>query len=154
MGWSISGVSYSRSGPSFRTERTKKERYPRTGRRRYARSGRRSRHPRACARAKPERNFVPAVARRYGATGPARGRLTPDTPLGRIPLAAAVGFNVRVLGEPGDNALALYVKSDAMWVGTKSVRTSDIVATQGDVTRVRLTLEGERAFAVGEGATF
>ena len=85
---------------------------------------------------------------------PARGRLTPDTPLGRIPLAAAVGFNVRVLGEPGDNALALYVKPDAMWVGTKSVRTSDIVATQGDVTRVRLTLEGERAFAVGEGATF
>ena len=92
-------------------------------------------------RHRPERNFVPAVARRYGATGPARGRLTPDTPLGRIPLAAAVGFNARALGEPGDDALALYVKSDAMWVGTKSARTSDMVATQGDVTRVRLTLE-------------
>ena len=46
-----------------------------------------------------------------------------------------------MLGEPGDDALALYVKSDAMWVGTKSARTSDMVATQGDVTRVRLTLE-------------
>ena len=52
------------------------------------------------------------------------------------------------------DALAFYVKTDAMWVGTKSARTSDMVATQGDVTRVRLTLEGERAFAVGEGATF
>ena len=84
---------------------------------------------------------------------PGPGRLTPGTSLGWIALAAAVGFNARALGEPGDDALALYVKSDAMWVGTKSARKSDMVATQGDVTRVRLTLEGERAFAF-EGARF
>ena len=66
----------------------------------------------------------------------------------------AVGFKGRVLGEPGEDTLALNVKSDAMWVGTKSERTSDMDATEGDVTRLRLTLEGERAFAVGEGATF
>ena len=29
-----------------------------------------------------------------------------------------------------------------------------MVATQGDVTRLRVTLEGERVFAAGEGATF
>ena len=66
----------------------------------------------------------------------------------------AVGFKGRVLGEPGEDPLALNVKSDAMWVGTKNERTSDMVATQGDVTRLRLTLEGERVFAAGEGATF
>ena len=66
----------------------------------------------------------------------------------------AVGFKGRVLGEPGEDPLVLNVKSDAMWVGTKNERTSDMVATQGDVTRLRLTLEGERVFAAGEGATF
>ena len=29
-----------------------------------------------------------------------------------------------------------------------------MVATQGDVTRLRVILEGERAFAIGEDATF
>ena len=54
----------------------------------------------------------------------------------------------------GASGLAINVKSDAMWVGTKSERTADMVETQSDVTRLRLTLEGERAFAVGEGASF
>ena len=66
----------------------------------------------------------------------------------------AVGFKGRVLGEPGEDALALNVKSDAMWVGTKSERMGEMVATQDDVTRLRVTLEGERPFAAGEGATF
>ena len=66
----------------------------------------------------------------------------------------AVGFKGRVLDGTGASGLALNVKSDAMWVGTKSERTSDMVATQGDVTRLRVTLEGERAFPAGEGARF
>ena len=66
----------------------------------------------------------------------------------------AVGFKGRVLGEPGEDTLVLNVKSDAMWVGTKNEKTPDMVATEGDVTRLRITLEGERAFAIGEGATF
>ena len=66
----------------------------------------------------------------------------------------AVGFKGRVLGEPGEDPLMLNMKSDAMWVGTKSERMGDMVAMQGDVTKLRLTLEGERVFAAGEGATF
>ena len=66
----------------------------------------------------------------------------------------AVGVKGKVLDGTGASGVALNVKSDAMWVGTKSERTNDMVATEGDVTRVRLILQGERAFAVGEGATF
>ena len=66
----------------------------------------------------------------------------------------AVGFKGQVLDGTSASGLAMNLKSDAMWVGTKSDRTSDMVATEGDVTRLRLTLEGERPFAVGDGATF
>ncbi len=111
MGWSKSGVSYSRSGPYVPYRKDKKGASPTREETALRAIG--PPQP-TSARDRPERNFVPAVARRYGATGPAPGRLTPDTPLGRIPLAAAVGFNARALGEPGDDALALYVKSDAM----------------------------------------
>ena len=66
----------------------------------------------------------------------------------------AVGFKGKVLDGTGASKLAMNLKSDAMWVGTKSERTSDMVATQGDVTRLRVILEGERAFDMGGGATF
>ena len=66
----------------------------------------------------------------------------------------AVGFKGQVLDGTGASGLAVNVKSDAMWVGTKSERTSDMVATQGDVTRLRLIVEGERAFTLAAGGTF
>ena len=66
----------------------------------------------------------------------------------------AVGVKGQVLDGTGPSGLAMNVKSDAMWVGTQSERTADMVATQGDVTRLRVILEGERAFAIGEDATF
>ena len=66
----------------------------------------------------------------------------------------AVGIKGKVLDGTGASKLAMNLKSDAMWVGTKSERTSDMVATQGDVTRLRVILEGERAFDMGGGATF
>ena len=66
----------------------------------------------------------------------------------------AVGFKGKVLDGTGASKLAMNLKFDAMWVGTKSERTSDMVATQGDVTRLRVILEGERAFDMGGGATF
>ena len=66
----------------------------------------------------------------------------------------AVGMKGQVLDGTGANGLAVNVKSDAMWVGTKSERTSDMVATQGDVTRLRLIVEGERAFTLAVGGTF
>ena len=59
------------------------------------------------------------------------------------------------LMEPSEaSGLALNLKSDAMWVGTKSERTRDMVATEGDVTRLRLILQGERVFASESGRTF
>ena len=66
----------------------------------------------------------------------------------------AAGFKGQMLDGTGASGLAMSVKSDAMWVGTKSERTADMVATQGDVTRLRIILEGERAFDMGAGATF
>ena len=64
----------------------------------------------------------------------------------------AVGVKGQVLDGTGASGLAVNIKSDAMWVGTKSERTSDMVATQGDVTRLRVSLESERVFTVGETA--
>ena len=66
----------------------------------------------------------------------------------------AVGVKGQVLDGAGASGVALNVKSDAMWVGTKSEDTSDMVATEGDVTRLRLIVEGERSFEVASGATF
>ena len=66
----------------------------------------------------------------------------------------AVGVKGQVLDGAGASGVALNVKSDAMWVGTKSERTHDMVATEGDVTRLRLIVEGERSFEVASGATF
>ena len=96
----------------------------------------------------------------WALAGAGTGELT-LTPDGKKPMPTditmrmgAVGFKGRVLGEPGEDTLVLNIKSDAMWVGTKNEKTPDMVATEGDVTRLRVTLEGERAFAIGEGATF
>ena len=60
----------------------------------------------------------------------------------------------KVLDGTGTGGLTMNVKSDAMWVGTKSKRTNDMIATEGDVTRLRLVLEGERRFAIVGGAVF
>ena len=41
-----------------------------------------------------------------------------------------------------------------MWVGTKSEDTSELAPTEGDVTRLRVILQGERVFEAGNGARF
>ena len=46
------------------------------------------------------------------------------------------------------------MKSDAMWVGTKSENTNELAPTEGDVTRLRVILQGERVFEAGNGARF
>ena len=66
----------------------------------------------------------------------------------------ALGMKGQVVDGSGPSSIAMNLKSDAMWVGMKSERTNDMVATEGDVTRVRLILEGERVFETGNGATF
>ena len=64
----------------------------------------------------------------------------------------AVGFKGQVLDGTGPTGLAMNVKSDAMWVGTKSERTTDLIASEGNVTRLRLIVEGKRTFEAGNGA--
>ena len=66
----------------------------------------------------------------------------------------AVGVKGQVLDGTGASGLGVNVKSDAMWVGTKSSDTSELAPTRGDVTRLRLILQGERTFESGNGATF
>ena len=66
----------------------------------------------------------------------------------------AVGVKGQVLDGTAASGLAMNVKSDAMWVGTKSSDTSDLAPTEGDVLRLRLILQGERRLEVGNGATF
>ena len=96
----------------------------------------------------------------WALAGAGRGELT-LTQEGGKPMATdiamrmgAVGVKGQVLDGAGASGVALNVKSDAMWVGTKSERTHDLVATEGDVTRLRLIVEGERSFEVASGATF
>ena len=81
-------------------------------------------------------------------------------PTGMDPMATdlsmrmgAVGVKGRVL-DGGAHGLALNVRSDALWVSMENERTTKMVGTEGDVSRLRLILEGERAFEVNEGATF
>ena len=45
------------------------------------------------------------------------------------------------------------MKSDAIWAGTKSARSADMMGAEGDVTRLRLVALGERDFALAEQGT-
>ena len=66
----------------------------------------------------------------------------------------AVGVKGQVLDGTGASGLAVNLKSDAMWVGTKSENTDQLAPTEGDVTRLRLILQGDRTFEAGNGTTF
>ena len=64
-----------------------------------------------------------------------------------------LGVKGQVLDGSGASGIGLNVKTDAMWVGTKSAGSTDMVGTEGDVTRLRLILQGERTFAMEGGGT-
>ena len=66
----------------------------------------------------------------------------------------AVGLKGTVLDGSGPSGVGLSVKSDAMWVRTESDRTVGLESAEGDVSRLRLIVEGERVFEAGDGATF
>ena len=91
---------------------------------------------------------------RVGRPHAAPGRTTEPMPTDITMRMGAVGFKGQVLDGTGPSGLAMNVKSDAMWVGTKSERTSDLIASEGNVTRLRLIVEGERTFEAGNGARF
>ena len=66
----------------------------------------------------------------------------------------ALGIRSRITGGGFSSGLALAIKSDAMWVRTATEATTTLSEIQGDVTRIRLLLEGSHSFRMGEGATF
>ena len=66
----------------------------------------------------------------------------------------AFGVKGQVLDGSGPSGVGVNIKADAMWVGTKSARSADMVGTKGDVTRLRLVVQGERVFVAGNDATF
>lgn len=53
----------------------------------------------------------------------------------------------------GEDGLALDARSDAMWIGTQSEAVPGLDASETDVTRLRLVLDGSRTFEVAGGAT-
>ena len=66
----------------------------------------------------------------------------------------AFGIKGRLIGAGISSGLALAVKSDAMWVRTTTEATAALAEVRGDVTRLRLILEGSSSFRMGEGGTF
>ena len=64
-----------------------------------------------------------------------------------------LGVQGQVLDGTGPSGMRVNLKSDAMWVGTKSARSADMVGTQGDVLRLRLVAQGERDFVLAEQGT-
>ena len=65
----------------------------------------------------------------------------------------ALGVQGQVLDGTGPSGMRVNLKSDAMWVGTKSARSPDMVGSQGDVLRLRLVAQGERDFTIREQGT-
>ena len=96
----------------------------------------------------------------WGLAGAGSGTITLKRDAGRAMKTelsmrmGALGVKGRVLDGSGPSRIGLNVKSDAMWVGTKSAPSADMVATEGDVTRLRLIVQGERVFVAGNGAMF
>ncbi len=93
----------------------------------------------------------------WGLAGIGEGNLAlkPD---GRDAMETDVSLRMGALGVTGrllddKDSLALDVRSDAMWVGTGSEAAPGMAASQSEVTRLRLVLDGSRAFDVGDGVT-
>ncbi len=97
----------------------------------------------------------------WGAAGLGSGEVTLQPAMGERYRAdtdwrmAAVGVRSELLAPPKDGAgPALALASDAFWVRTSSERTPDFVASESDVTRLRLGLEGSWRVALeGDGAS-
>ena len=64
----------------------------------------------------------------------------------------ALGVRGTVLEAPQpQGGLQLALRSDLLWVRMDTAATEGMVPTEADVSRLRLVLEGSRAFALGEG---
>ena len=65
----------------------------------------------------------------------------------------AIGARGALLVQDASGGMDLALKADAFFVTTESEKAANSAATTADASRLRLVLEGARAFAVGEGAT-
>ena len=105
---------------------------------------------------------VDETASLWGLAGAGTGRFT-LTEEGSAPIRTDTALTLGALGavktlvaEPGTDGFALSLRSDAFWVRTssKAVRsgaTGNLAASEGEATRLRLALVGERPFADGDG---
>ena len=84
-------------------------------------------------------------------TGPARaGRVTKTDLSMRM---GAGGVRGALMEQDEAGGMDLVLKADAFFVTTESEKAANSAATTADASRVRLVLEGGRAFEVGDGAT-
>ena len=64
----------------------------------------------------------------------------------------ALGLSGRVLDGSGPSGIGLDLGSDAMWVETTSKQTQGLTESEGEMSRVRVIVQGERPFAMESGA--
>ena len=66
----------------------------------------------------------------------------------------AMGMRGRLLEEANPSNMSFNVKADAMWVSTRSADTDELASTEGDVSRIRLMLQGGRTIESDSGSRF
>ena len=97
--------------------------------------------------------------RLWSAMGQGSGTVTVTPALGgRFEAATswtmmAAGLRGDLLAPGGSTGPALALTSDALWVRTSSEKTRDLAASESDVSRLRLGLEGSWAAALGGDAS-
>ena len=96
----------------------------------------------------------------WGLAGVGTGDMTIRFDDGMEPIRTGLSMRLGAVGARGDlltqdeaGGMDLALKADAFLVRTESEKAADSAATTADASRVRLVLEGGRAFALGDGAT-
>jgi len=90
----------------------------------------------------------------WGAAGFGAGEMTLTTDAGASSMKADTDWTMAALGlrsallAPSAPGLALALVSDGLWMRTTSDRTEDLAASEADVTRLRLGLEGSWRMAL------
>ena len=96
----------------------------------------------------------------WGALGYGNGDVTLEPTMGEALQSdltwtmAAAGARSDLLDAPDDGGLALALVSDALWARTSSEKTTELAASDSDVTRLRLGLEGRWMHPLDGGGHF
>ena len=92
----------------------------------------------------------------WAMAGMSSGTLTLKRDNGRA-MPTDISMRVGAIGVKGDvmdgasnaSGLDLDINADAFWARTETEKSADLAASEGDTTRLRVALEGTRAFQVG-----